>query len=152
MVVRHLGHAGVTVGNLERSLAFYGGLLRFEARARRVIDEPWLAQLLGLPEAVVDAIDLAVPGTGEIVQLFEFVVPRDAATRPGMTVPGSVHLAFTVEDLDRLLARLAAAGVPLVGSPVTITSGENTGGSLACVRDPDGIVIEFFEAPRRSAS
>lgn len=147
MSVTRLHHVGLTVANLERSLDFYTGALGFEVLSRRVIDQPWLAQLLGLDAAVVDAVDLAVPGTGQVLQLFRFSVPSAEPIYPGMTRPGSVHIAFVVEDLRALLDRLVAAGAAPLAPPVSITSGANAGGSLACVQDPDGVVVEFYEAP-----
>jgi lactoylglutathione lyase len=147
MSVTGLHHPGLTVANLERSLDFYVGVLEFEVLSRRVIDQPWLAQLLGLDEAVVDAVDLAVPGTDQVLQLFQFSVPSAEPVQPSMTKPGSVHIAFIVEGLRALLDRLAAAGAAPLAPPVTISSGANAGGSLACVLDPDGVVVEFYEAP-----
>jgi len=147
MSITRLHHAGLTVANLERSLDFYVGLLGFEVLSRRVIDRPWLAQLLGLDAAVVHAVDLAVPGTDQVLQLFRFTVPSAAPVDPGMTNPGSVHVAFIVEGLRALFERLVAAGAAPLAPPVSITSGANAGGLLACLRDPDGVVVEFYEAP-----
>jgi catechol 2,3-dioxygenase-like lactoylglutathione lyase family enzyme len=147
MHVTRLGHTGLTIARMERSLAFYGGILGFEVVSRRVIDAPWLAQLLGLDAAMVDAADLTVPGTDQVVQLFAFETPSVAPVSPAMPAPGSVHLAFVVDGLSSFLDRFAEAGVPLLASPVVITTGANTGGRLVCVLDPDGIVVELFEAP-----
>jgi lactoylglutathione lyase len=147
MSVTRLGHTGLTIADMERSLGFYGGILGFEIVSRRVIDAPWLAQLFGLDAAVVEAADLAVPGTDQVLQLFAFAVPSVAAVSPSMPAPGSVHIAFVVEGLSSLLERFADAGVPLLAPPVVITTGANAGGRLVCVTDPDGIVVEFFEAP-----
>jgi catechol 2,3-dioxygenase-like lactoylglutathione lyase family enzyme len=146
--VARMHHAGLTVASLERSLAFYVGALGFETRSRRVIDAPWLSQLLGIEAAVVDAVDLAVPGTDQVIQLFEFSLPNAERVEPDMTRPGSVHLAFIVTGMRALLDRLAEVGATSVAPPVTITSGANAGGMLVCVRDPDGVVVEFYEAPR----
>jgi catechol 2,3-dioxygenase-like lactoylglutathione lyase family enzyme len=147
MHVERLAHAGLTVASMERSLEFYVGALSFEVLSRRVIDQPWLAQLLGLDAAAVLAVDLAVPGVDQVLQLFEFSVPSSVPARPGMTKPGSAHLAFVVDGMPALLARLAAAGAAPLAPHVTITSGANAGGSLVCVLDPDGVVVELFEAP-----
>ena len=147
MRVTRLGHAGLTIGQMERSLAFYGGILGFEIVSRRVIDAPWLARVLGLDAAVVDAADLAVSGTDQVLQLFAFAEPSVPAVTPAMPAAGSVHVAFVVEGLSSLLERFADAGVALLAPPVVITTGGNAGGRLVCVTDPDGIVVEFFEEP-----
>lgn len=147
MTVSRLHHTGLTVANMETSLRFYVGTLGFALLSRRVIDQPWLAMLLGLDVAVVDAVDLAVPGTDQVLQLFRFSVPSTEPVAPSMSAPGSAHIAFVVEGLRELLDRLAVAGVAPLAPPVVITSGANTGGTLVCVYDPDGIVVEFYEAP-----
>jgi catechol 2,3-dioxygenase-like lactoylglutathione lyase family enzyme len=115
--------------------------------SRRVIDQPWLALLLGLDAAIVDAVDLAVPGGDQVLQLFRFSVPSTEPVAPSMPALGSAHIAFIVEGLEELLDRLTAAGVAPLAPPVAITSGANTGGTLVCLRDPDGIVVELDEAP-----
>lgn len=147
MSVTRLGHTGLTVASMERSLGFYSGIFGFEVVSRRVIDAPWLAALLGLDAAVVDAADLAVPRTDQVLQLFAFAAPLVAAVAPSLTAPGSVHIAFVVDGTWTLLNRFADAGVAPLAPPVVITTGANTGGTLVCVSDPDGIIVELFEAP-----
>ncbi len=147
MTISRLHHTGLTVANMETSLGFYVGILGFEVVSRRVIDQPWLAGLLGLDAAVVDAVDLAIPSTDQVLQLFRFSVPSTEPVTPGMSVPGSAHIAFVFEGLRELLDRLAVAGFAPLAPPVTITSGANAGGTLVCVCDPDGVIVEFFEAP-----
>ncbi len=151
MTVTRLGHTGLTIADMDRSLGFYRGILGFDVVSRRVIDAPWLAQLLGLDAAVVDAADLAVPGADQVLQLFAFAVPSVEAVSPSMSAPGSVHVAFVVDGLRDLLGRCAEAGIAVLAPPVMITTGVNTGGTLACVTDPDGIIVEFFEAPAPQA-
>lgn len=147
MAISRLHHTGLTVANMETSLQFYVGTLGFEVLSRRVTDQPWLALLLGLDAAVVDAVDLAIPGTDQVLQLFRFSVPSTEPVAPSMSAPGSAHIAFIVEGLQELLERLAVAGVAPLAPRVVITSGANTGGTLVCLCDPDGIVVELYEAP-----
>jgi lactoylglutathione lyase len=147
MNVTRLHHTGLTVANMDRSLGFYVGILRFDVVSRRVIDQPWLARLIDLDIAVVDAVDLAIPGTDEVLQLFQFSVPSTEPVVPRMSAPGSAHVAFIVEGVHELLDRFAAAGILPLAPAVAITSGANAGGTLVCVRDPDGIIVELFEAP-----
>ncbi len=147
MTVSRLHHTGLTVANMEASLSFYAGVLGFEVTSRRVIDQPWLASLVGLDLAVVDAVDLAVPGTDQAIQLFQFSIPSTEPVAPAMSAPGSAHVAFVVDGLRELLDRFATAGFEPLAPPVVITSGANAGGTLVCVTDPDGIVVELYEAP-----
>jgi catechol 2,3-dioxygenase-like lactoylglutathione lyase family enzyme len=62
--------------------------------------------------------------------------------------PGSGHLAFEVERIDAIDARLRAAGCEPRSAPVTI---EEPGDWFGCrclyVADPDGFAIELLERP-----
>ena len=80
--------------------------------------------------------------------------PKDAPDKTGYTVwsafPGDTKyfepsdapfmINFRVQDLDGLLAKLAAAGVELAGDPV-----EEPNGKFAWVVDPNGTKIELWE-------
>ncbi|MBL7807698.1 MAG: VOC family protein [Saprospiraceae bacterium] len=50
---------------------------------------------------------------------------------------------FRVDDLDGLLEKLKAAGVPLVGNPENIEFGK-----FAWIMDPEGNKIELWEQPK----
>ena len=57
----------------------------------------------------------------------------------------SFMINFRVDDLDALLAELAAKGVPCVGEPL-----DESYGKFGWVMDPDGIKIELWE-PKNAA-
>jgi len=52
----------------------------------------------------------------------------------------SFMINFRVDDLDALLAELAAKGVPCVGEPL-----DESYGKFGWVMDPDGIKIELWQ-------
>ena len=60
---------------------------------------------------------------------------------------GSVHVAFTVDNLDAVLSAIAASGWKAAGKPQTLKSGPNAGKRVVYVRDPDGATIEFMQPP-----
>lgn len=57
--------------------------------------------------------------------------------------PGRNRIHLLVDDLDREVARLRAAGVPLRGDVVS-----GPGGQQILVADPDGNLVELFEPAR----
>lgn len=57
--------------------------------------------------------------------------------------PGRNRIHLLVDDLDREVARLRAAGVPLHGDVVS-----GPGGRQILVADPDGNLVELFEPAR----
>jgi glyoxylase I family protein len=142
-------HTGITVSNLERSLAFWQDVLgfQFSHRAHHIGD--LASEVTGLPGA---EISLAVlKGYGHKIELLEYLAPADRKhvdLRPCDV--GSVHVAFTVDNLDSVLSTIAASGWKAVGKPQTLNTGPNAGKRVVYVRDPDGTTIELMQPPLSS--
>ena len=140
-------HTGITVSNLERSLAFWRDVLGFELSHRPHQTGELACEITGVAGA---AISIAVlKGYGHKIELLEYLAPADRKRidlRPCDV--GSVHVAFTVDNLDVILNTIADSGWKAAGKPQTITVGPNTGKRVVYVRDPDGTTIEFMETPR----
>jgi len=118
-------HVGMTSGDLDRTIAFYCDLLGLRLALRK----PNLAFL--------DA------GGG----MLEVFGPAEGAT-PARDVPpgeaGMRHLTLAYTDVDAMIARLEAAGVPIVERPRNAHNTEMVK-RVAFVRDPDGIIVELIE-------
>ncbi|MGZ4272643.1 MAG: VOC family protein [Solirubrobacteraceae bacterium] len=149
---RGIHHTGYTVSDLDRSVAFYRDLIGMEVIAEQEKRGGYLAEIVGYPDAHVRMAHMRVPGSGHVVELFEYLAPEGA--RPDRIEPrdvGTAHLCFVVEDLPAAHRRLVDAGVEtFVSPPVEVDTGINTGGFGVYLRDPDGIVVEIFQPPRRS--
>jgi glyoxylase I family protein len=120
-------HVGVTVTDLERSLAFYEGL-----GFRRVAT-------FGPPDGSRAIVQLAL-GDG-MVELFSY---RDGAARMARSadpVAGLKHIGLSTADVRATLAELEAAGLVGAGIPVNETG---TGITTAFFEDPDGTSIELL--------
>jgi glyoxylase I family protein len=120
-------HVGVTVTDLERSLAFYEGL-----GFRR-------AATFGPPDGSRTIVQLAL-GDG-MVELFAY---RDGVAEMGAPVgpvAGLKHIGLTTEDVRATLAELEAAGIVEPGIPVDETG---SGITMAFFTDPDGTSIELL--------
>src|SRR2546429_9180066 len=142
-------HAGITVSNLERSHAFWRDVLRFELSHRAHHTGELASEVTGVPGAEISIAVLK--GYGHKIELLEYLAPADRKhvdLRPCDV--GSVHVAFTVDNLDAVLERIAASGWRAAGKPQTLKSGPNIGKRVVYVRDPDGTTIEFMQPPRTS--
>ena len=105
-------HAGITVSDLDRSLAFYEGLLGLELLWRRLYEEPEIRRIVGVPEATgLDIAMLRVPGSEFEVELLEYRggEPRSGASPPDRS--GTGHFCLFVEGIDALHEELRAHGV-----------------------------------------
>ena len=137
-------HTGITVSNLERSLAFWQGVLGFELSHRAHHAGALASEVTGVPGA---EISLAVlKGYGHKIELLEYHAPADR--KRGDLRPcdvGSVHVALLVDDLDAMLERIATSGWQAAGEPQTLKTGPNAGKRVVYVRDPDGATIELMQ-------
>lgn len=126
-------HTGITVANLERSLAFWRDVLGFELSHRAHHSGSLASEVTGVPGAELTLAVLHAPG--HKIELLEYHAPADCmrvAWRPCDV--GSVHVAFTVDDLDAVLDKIAAAGWKAAGNPHTLRAGRTRGGaSFTCV-------------------
>jgi lactoylglutathione lyase len=143
-------HVGVTVAQLERSLAFYRDLLGF--RVIGISDDEDIGAITGVAGARARIADLDAGG-GQILELTEYVPAGRGDPGLGPDTAGSCHLSFQVGDLRSALARLARAGVAPIGETTLLEGGEIWQGcTVACVRDPDRVAIELIELPARDGA
>ena len=121
-------HVAIICSDIDRSRAFYAGLL-----ALPVLAETWRAERQSWK------IDLALPGGGQI-ELFSFPGAPARPSRP--EAQGLRHLAFSVADVAAAKERLEAQGVAVEAIRVD----EITGRRFTFFADPDGLPLELYEA------
>jgi catechol 2,3-dioxygenase-like lactoylglutathione lyase family enzyme len=146
-------HAGITVSDLDRSLAHYCDVLGMQLVRRRMYREPEIRAIVGVPDAT--AFDIAfvqVPGSELTIELLEY---KGCERRSGSTEPsayGTGHFCVFVRGIEALYADLSARGVAFRSNgPVVLKAGPNRGGKSLYSLDPDGYIIEFHEPPPRLA-
>ena len=141
-------HTGITVSNLERSLAFWRDVLGFEVSHTAHQTGELAREITGIAGAEIKLVVLRAPG-GHKIELLEYLAPPDRKhvnVRPCDV--GAVHVALLVDDLDAVLERIAAFGWKAAGKPQMLTKGPNTGKRVVYVRDPDGTTIELMQRPK----
>jgi catechol 2,3-dioxygenase-like lactoylglutathione lyase family enzyme len=143
-------HTSFTVADLERSLVFFRDRLGLAVVSLPEIHDDYFGRIVGLPGCRVRAALLRVPGSAHHVELFEYLTPQGQACALRPCDPGSAHLALLVDDLQALYERLSAEGAAFIGEPVEIDAGPNAGGYGVYLRDPNGVLIELFQPPRRT--
>ena len=143
-------HTGITVSNLERSIAFWRDVLGFEYSHSAHQKGEMAEEITGLKGAELKLAVVKIPG-GHKIELLEYLAPadrkKDGSLRPCDV--GHIHIALAVENLEPLLQRIATSGWKAAGKPQTLTKGPNAGKRVIYVRDPEGTTIEFMEMPNR---
>jgi lactoylglutathione lyase len=121
-------HTSITVGDIDRSLAFYTGVLGLTFERRRKI-----------PENHAEIAFVQDPLSGARVELTCW--EGKATVVPGEQLD---HLAFEVPDLDDFLAKARAQGARVAKEPYTLGGGSHR---IAFLLDPDEVWIELIERP-----
>jgi lactoylglutathione lyase len=147
--VAGLWHSGLTVRDLEASLAYYCDGLGLEHLFTRDVDPRLGAEIWGCPDPVARVAFLRVPGSDTQLELFEFdhgETPAPPPLQPWET--RHTHVCFYVDDLDGLYERMSAQGHRFRSpGPVPITTGPLAGARALYAVDPDGVSVELFERP-----
>ena len=117
--INHLMHTGLISSNLERSRAFYEGLLGLKPNPNR-------------PDFGFEGVWYDIGQN----QVHLMVVPNPYANVVHPEHGGrDVHIAFSVDDVEPVRAELEKAGVPY--------SMSKSGRAALFCRDPDGNALEF---------
>lgn len=117
-------HTCYRIGDIDRSIAFYGAL-GFEELRR-----------MDLPDGAINVF-MGLPGDGARLELTK---------NPGVDSyeigTGYGHIAITTGDLDATLSALKEQGIEPEKPPYTVSAG---GSRICFVRDPDEYRIELIE-------
>lgn len=118
MTIRQVDHINVVTERLEETRAFYVEALGLTVgwRPPFQVEGYWL-----------------YAGRHPVVHIQQATVPVGGSAACALN-----HAAFTVEDLDALLARLEARGVPF-----TVRNVPGTRDRQAFFEDPNGVRLEF---------
>ena len=120
-------HIAIICSDYEKSKRFYVEVLGLEI-IREIFRE----------ERASYKLDLALNGD-YIIELFSFPNPPSRLSRPEAT--GLRHLAFEVDDLDRIVAHLQKNQIEMEA----IRTDEFTNKRFLFIADPDQLPIEFYE-------
>lgn len=144
-----VNHTGITVRDLDRSIAMFCELFGFEMLDRSPRDPAIISAVTGVNGAEVD---IAYVGKGgKRFELLAYSAPADAADlRPRPHDLGSLHIALNVEDMDAALEKALSWPLEHVGQEVQIDSGPNKGGRIIYLRTPEeGLIIELIQLPKQ---
>lgn len=131
-------HIGLTVTDLDASIAFYRDVVGMELEKRYpVAADAWFKSLTENPAAVVEAVMMRLGALR--LQLVRY---HDGGTSGGTghAAVGGLHLCFEVDDVDACYAALAADDRYHVGP---VVRREPYGGRSFYVHDPDGVPVEL---------
>jgi catechol 2,3-dioxygenase-like lactoylglutathione lyase family enzyme len=142
MTLRRMDHVGIIVDDLAAATEFFVEL-GLEVQGEFSVEGPWVDRIVGLEGVRNDAAMMQTPDGNGRLELIQFLSPPaggDDGHAPANT-RGIRHIAFAVEDIEAVVARLRARGSELVGEVVNYQDSY----WLCYIRGPEGIIVELAE-------
>jgi catechol 2,3-dioxygenase-like lactoylglutathione lyase family enzyme len=131
-------HTGITVSDLDRSVAFYEQL-GFDVVERMEEEGDEVERGVGVPGARLRVAMLEGPNSR--LELIEYLEPSNGpAPHPNNGI-GAAHVCLEVEDVDAAVAELREQGIEFLTDPITHEAGIR----WVYARDPDGITAELLQ-------
>lgn len=124
-------HVGISVYNMDESIAWYEKNLGFELESNEYIPQ------LKAKVAFIRYGDFEI-------ELFEYDEPKELPVdrlepNTDLQTVGTKHVAFEVKDVAGLKAKLVANGVEIAHEATMV------GNSVLFIRDNSGVLIEFIQ-------
>jgi catechol 2,3-dioxygenase-like lactoylglutathione lyase family enzyme len=139
-VAAEVHHVGLTVGDLDRSVAFYSENFGLREIARNHLEGELISAQTDLAGTEIDVALLA--GSNTIVELLCYANPEGRPYTLRACDPGVAHVCIVVDDLDATYEAMKQRGVEF-HAPVTKLMDDDT--KMVYVRDPDGVMVELLE-------
>ncbi|MFM7759432.1 MAG: VOC family protein, partial [Burkholderiaceae bacterium] len=106
----------------------------------------YLEAIVREPGAHVRMAHLAFEPDGPRIELFEYLEPAGGHVVGRTADVGFAHVCVLVDDIHGVLQRLVAAGGRPLSEVIGVDTGANAGTLCVYLRDPDGHVLELFQA------
>jgi catechol 2,3-dioxygenase-like lactoylglutathione lyase family enzyme len=142
MTIRRMDHVGIVVDDLANAVAFFAQL-GLELQVEAPVEGDWVDRIVGLDGVRAQIAILQTPDGHGRLELTKFHTPSTDGghQRAPANALGIRHVAFAVEDIDAVVARLRAHDAELIGELGRYEDRYR----LCYVRGPEGIIIELAE-------
>ena len=116
MTIQRLEHVGIVVDDLAAATAFFVEL-GLKVQGEGLVEGGWVDRVVGLEGVRTESAMVETPDGNGRLELIKFHAPpgRGGDRHARANTPGIRHLAFAVDDIDAVVARLRARGAELVG-------------------------------------
>ena len=142
MKISKIDHVGIIVNDLSAAKAFFLDL-GLEVQGEGELEGKWLDQIVGLDDVKTAYVFLQMPDGQANLELIKYYRPSDENEfqQPLANTLGIRHIAFVVEDIEAVVAKLKTKGEEIFGE---IQNYEESY-KLCHVRGPEGMILELAE-------
>jgi catechol 2,3-dioxygenase-like lactoylglutathione lyase family enzyme len=142
MKIKRIDHIGLIVNDLPTVKQFF---LDFglEVMGEAQMQGKLLDRLLRLEGTKTEFVMMRPPGGEACIEVIKFHSPVDegGVQQFAVNAPGIRHIAFLVEDIEGIVAKLKAKGAEIFSAIQTY----GTSYKLCYVRGPEGIILDLAE-------
>ncbi len=144
-------HTSFTVSEIERSIRFYTDILGGKLTRRWERSGPEIQQVVGVKGA---HLKMALVQIGTLnLELIQYASGGAPAINPTINQPGTAHIGFSVDDVDKFAGQLGSKGVRFYGALASVPPAGSSPGTkpppgarAVYFADPDGITLEIAQA------
>ncbi|MFC5603172.1 VOC family protein [Sporosarcina koreensis] len=142
MKIHRIDHVGVVVNDLPTAKTFFIDL-GLKVLGETEVQGEWVERIIGLHDVRKTIVWLGMSDGQAALELVKYHTPSDAKgiQQPFANTLSATHIAFAVEDIEAIVAKLKKKGAELFGE---IQNYENAY-KLCFVRGPEGIILELAE-------
>ncbi len=139
-------HTNIVARDVQKLAVFYEEVFGcYPIPPERDLSGEWLDRSVNMKNVNIKGVHLHLPGYGEggpTLEIFSYnEYIRNAANQINTT--GFAHIAFEVDDVEKVKQKLLSAGGSLHGDVVTFpVEGKGTI-TMAYTRDPEGNIVEL---------
>ena len=149
-MIQEIMHVGVTVSDMDRSIAFYRDILGLTFQGEILMEGPETDALFGrvgcrARVAYLNGSDHIMAPPVELICFVDQPCRSDPADLMKTSIS---EICFRVQDLDAVYAHLVEKGVDCLSAPQPFDFTSSGFGRSKAIyfRDPDGIILELMQA------
>jgi glyoxylase I family protein len=137
-MIKTIDHIGIITNDLQKSMEFYTDVLGFSVSAK-----------IEMEKAGFSAIFVEKNGSKIELMGYTGAIPKRSDCIEIKLGTGSIpindHITFSVDDIGATVTELKEKGVEFSLEPVQLEGGKK----LASFKDPNGVLIELVEHPKK---
>jgi catechol 2,3-dioxygenase-like lactoylglutathione lyase family enzyme len=144
-MIKSTEHFSFTVSHLEDTLHFFCDILGLKASPIAEIDNEDVHKIIKMPGSRLRISIVQTPDNRKI-ELIEYVKPKGKRIDLKTCNAGVGHIAFLVDDIEKMYNDLIKKGVMFNSAPVWAVGNEGNGKWGVCyLKGPDDITLELVE-------
>jgi len=144
-MIKATDHLSFSVSNMERALDFFCNALGLEASPIEDVAAENVRKIVGFPDARLRISMVNVPG-GNRIELIQYVSPEGTLVDSSTCNPGAAHIAFQVDDIEKMYKDLSGRGINFINPPEWGPGPDGAGTwGVSYLKGPDGITVEIME-------